>query len=96
MKDAEAYLLSENIRQYWTRPYSPKEKPFVERFIGTFQKECLDYNYDLMNVTGLREVADAWLDKYHFYRPHESPGFLTPADFCATLGLTIPQMAGVL
>jgi transposase InsO family protein len=96
MKHAEAYLLSENITQYWTHPYAPKEKPFVERFIGTFQKECLDYNYDPMNVTELREVADAWLDKYHFYRPHESLNFFTPADFCATLGISIPHMPGVL
>jgi hypothetical protein len=30
MKDAEAYLLSENITQYRTHPYAPKEKPFVQ------------------------------------------------------------------
>jgi transposase InsO family protein len=47
-----------------------------------------------MNVGELREVVDFWLDKYHFYRPHESPGFLTPAEYCAKLGLSIPR-AGV-
>jgi hypothetical protein len=41
----------------------------VERFIGTFQKECLDYHYEPMNVTELTELTDSWLDKYHFYRP---------------------------
>jgi putative transposase len=96
MKDAQAHLLSEGITQYWTRPHSPKEKPFVERFIGTFQKECLDCNYDPMNATELRKVADAWLDKCHFYRPHESLEFLTPAEFCANLGLSIPRTARVL
>jgi transposase InsO family protein len=95
MKDAQAYLLSQTITQYWTHPYSPTEKPFVERFIGTFQKECLDYNYDPMNVTELRGVADAWLDKYHFYRPHESLDFFTPAQFCATMHLSIPHLSGV-
>jgi transposase InsO family protein len=45
MKDAENYLASLNIPQYWTRPKSPKEKPFAERLIGTLQRECLDYNY---------------------------------------------------
>jgi putative transposase len=96
MKEAEAYLLSKGITQYWAHPYSPTEKPFIERFIGTFQKECLDYNYDPMNVTELRKVADAWLDKYHFYRPHESLDFCTPAQFCANLGLSIPHLVGVL
>jgi hypothetical protein len=62
MKDAEAYLLSEGISRYRTHPYAPKEKPFVERFIGTFQKECPGYNYDPMNVKELRGVANAWLD----------------------------------
>jgi hypothetical protein len=27
-----------------------KEKPFIERFIGTSQKECLDYHYEPMNA----------------------------------------------
>jgi transposase InsO family protein len=38
--------------------------------------------------------VDSWLDKYHFYRPHEALGFLTPAEYCAKLGLSIPR-AGV-
>jgi transposase InsO family protein len=94
MKDAQAYRTSQNITQYWTRPKSPKEKPFVERLIGTLQRECLDYHYQPMNVGELREIVDAWPDKYHFYRPHESLNFLTPAEFSATLGLSIPR-AGV-
>jgi transposase InsO family protein len=42
----------------------------------------------------LREVVDAWLDKYYFYRPHEALNFLTPAEYCAKLALSIPR-AGV-
>ena len=38
------------VRQYWTHPRSPKEKPFVERFIGTLQKEFPDCRYEPMNV----------------------------------------------
>jgi transposase InsO family protein len=94
MKDAESYLTSQGITQYWTRPKSPKEKPFVEQLIGTLQRECLDYHYEPMNAGELREVVDSWLDKYHFYRPHEALGFLTPVEFSATLGLSIPN-AGV-
>jgi hypothetical protein len=45
MKFAERFLRENQIAPYWTKPKSPKEKPFVERFIGTFQKECLDYHY---------------------------------------------------
>jgi transposase InsO family protein len=96
MKDAESYLAPLGITQYWTRPKSPKEKPFVERFIGTLQRECLDYNYTPLNVAELSAVVDAWLGKYHLYRPHQSLGFLTPAEYSATLGISIPKVAGVL
>jgi hypothetical protein len=51
---------------------------FIERFIGTLQRECLDYHYEPLNAAELSEITDAWLDKYHFYRPHEAPDFLTP------------------
>ncbi|MDR2536597.1 MAG: hypothetical protein LBD29_11270 [Treponema sp.] len=44
-----------------------------------------------MNVGELREVVDSWLDKYHFYRPKEALNFLTPAEFSAALGLSIPR-----
>jgi transposase InsO family protein len=90
MKDAEGYRASLGITQYRTKPKSLKEKPFVERFIGMFQRECLDYHYEPMNMGEMPEVMDSWLDKYHFYRPHEALNFLTPAEFSATVGLSIP------
>jgi transposase len=40
MDKAEEFLAAAEITQYWTSPYAPKEKPYIERFIGTFQKEC--------------------------------------------------------
>ncbi|MDR2485208.1 MAG: transposase [Treponema sp.] len=76
MKDARGRLVSLGIN--WTRPKSPEEKPFVERLIGTLQRECLDYHYEPMNAGELREAVDSWLDKCHFYRPHESLNFFNP------------------
>jgi len=96
MGKAEEFLAEKKITQYWTHPYAPKEKPHIERFIGTFQRECLDYHYEPMNAAEMQALADNWLDKYHFYRPHESLGGLTPAEFSATLGLSIPHTARVL
>jgi transposase InsO family protein len=49
-----------------------------------------------MNVRKLAEAADSWLDKYHCYRAHESLMFLTPAEYCSTLGVSIPLAASVL
>ncbi|MDR2484499.1 MAG: hypothetical protein LBD55_03790 [Treponema sp.] len=55
------------------------------------RRNGLGYHYEPMKAGELREAADSWLDKYHFYRPHESLNFLTPAEFSATLGLSIPR-----
>lgn len=78
---AELWLRSENITQLWTRPRTPKDKPCVERMIGTLQTECLDYLIGPMSVSELQAEIDSWLKKYHSYRPHESLGFLTPHEF---------------
>jgi transposase InsO family protein len=91
MDKLESFLHSMKITQYWTRPKQPKDKPVVERFIGTLQRECLDYNREPMNVSELSEVVDTWLDKYHHYRPHDSLKGMTPAEFSATLGISIPR-----
>ncbi|GHV83848.1 hypothetical protein AGMMS50212_11880 [Spirochaetia bacterium] len=95
MAKAEEYLASLNITRYWARPHTPKDKPFVERLIGSLQRECLDYNYAPMNCKELTALVDRWLDKYHFYRPHQSLGFLTPAEFSATMGVSIPHKTRV-
>jgi len=62
----------------------------VERFIGTLQRECLDYHYEPMSVSELQGAVDAWVEKYRTYRPRESLGFLTPAEFSARLEVPIP------
>jgi len=74
MGKAGAFLAEKEITRYWTHPYAPKEKPYIERFIGTFQKECLDYHYEPVNAAELQALTDNRLEKYHFYRPHESLG----------------------
>lgn len=80
---AEEWLASDDvkIRQYWCRPHRPKDKPFIERFIGTLQTECLDYHYEPLTVAELQEIIDEWIFKYENQRPHEGLGFLTPKEF---------------
>ena len=63
----------------------------MERFIGTMQREFLDYRYEPMNVTEMQAEVSLWLDKYRSYRPHEALGFLTPAEFSTSLKPPIPQ-----
>jgi len=85
------FLVGQEIIQYRVTPYAPREKPHIERFIGTFQRECPDYHYEPMNAAELQALADDWPGKYHSCRPCEALGGLTPAEFSATLNLPVPH-----
>ena len=79
--NAEEFLRKEGIKQYWARPHKPKDKPFIERFIGTMQRELLNFNYKPFTVSELQILVDDWIKEYENNRPHESLGMLTPKQF---------------
>lgn len=61
-------------------PGSPWENPYIESFIGTLRRECLDrYLFD--DVRQAQELLEWWRQEYNCYRPHSSLGYLTPAAF---------------
>ena len=37
----EQLVATQPIEHYWARPHTPKDKPHVERFIGTLERECI-------------------------------------------------------
>lgn len=81
-----AKLLEEmDVDQYFARPYTPKDKPHVERFIGTLEQECIQWGGLTIDLADQQEVIDVWLTKYHDYRPHAALGYLTPTAFAAKL-----------
>jgi transposase InsO family protein len=88
-RHAYNYLKSHSIAQYFTRPHTPKDKPHVENFIGKLQQECLDEDRRQMSLAEREAQVLSWLNDYHFFRPHQALNYLTPAEFCDTLGITI-------
>lgn len=61
-------------------PGSPWENPFIESFIGTLRRECLDrYLFD--NYRQSQELLDWWRQEYNCRRPHSSLNYLTPEEF---------------
>lgn len=70
------------IMQIYSRPYTPKDNPALERFNHTVQGEWLDFS-----EAGLDDIAEAnedlttWLIKYNSYRPHEALDYLTPLEY---------------
>ena len=88
--EAWEYLEEQEIVQYFAHPRAPKEKPFIERFIGSLQRECLDvYANDILTEDDLVYYVNRWLNNYHFLRPHQSLKYQTPAAYCVTMGITI-------
>lgn len=78
-------LASQSLEHYWTRPHKPKDKPHVERFIGTLERECLQWGGIALNLADQQEIINKWLVKYHNYRPHQSLNYLTPNEFKAKI-----------
>lgn len=93
MGKAEEWLKTMNVEQYFARPRKPKDKPFVERFIGTFQREFLDENRILSSVKELQEKADGWMNAYENFRPHKSLNLLTPTEFEDNFYLSVGNSA---
>lgn len=83
------YLMKHGITQYFARPHRPKDKPHVENLIGKLQQECLDEDRRAMTLQERSKQVIAWLNDYHYFRPHQALNYLTPAEFCDTLGITI-------
>jgi transposase InsO family protein len=83
---AFAQLLADmEVDQYFARPYTPKDKPHVERFIGTLERECIQWGGIVTDLADQQAVIDTWLDKYHDYRPHAALGYLTPNEYASKL-----------
>jgi transposase InsO family protein len=88
MKHTQEFLESIGVTQYFARPRKPKDKPHVERIIGTLQRECLDYIDYPATVPELQIIINKFLYTYHTYRPHMGLGMLTPEEFCNRLNIT--------
>ena len=83
---AFAQLLQEQpTEHYFARPRTPKDKPHVERFIGTLEREFIQWGGVALDVADQQELVDVWLAKYHNYRPHQALGYLTPDEYLAKL-----------
>jgi transposase InsO family protein/transposase-like protein len=79
------YLQKNNINQYFTRPRTPKDNSFVERMIGTIEREFIQQGKLTFDVAGLQTAVDEWLNEYHNFRPHQSLGYLTPNEYYAKI-----------
>ena len=88
----ESLLKEQGLVHYFARPRTPKDKPHVERFIGTLERECIQWGGVATDKKDQQQIIDTWLEKYHNYRPHQALGYLTPNEFKAKIDKEVSTM----
>lgn len=81
LKSFHAKLEEEKIDHYFAYPYCPDDKPYVERVIGTLEREFVQQGNLVSDIEEQQRKIDEWLDEYHNFRPHQSLGYLTPNEY---------------
>lgn len=67
---------AQEVRQYCARhriarPYKKNEQAYIESFNRTLRKECLGWtSYRVEELPMLQHEVRAFLDRYHYHRPH--------------------------
>ena len=57
------------IREVLTAPRCPWQNAYVERFLGSLRRECLDHII-IFNESSLRRILKAYFDYYEHSRTH--------------------------
>lgn len=66
----DAALRTHRVKSVPNPPQAPNTQAFVERFIGSIRRECLNH-FVFFGTKHLDSVARAWLEHYHAERPHQ-------------------------
>jgi putative transposase len=91
---------SMGIEEVLTAPRSPWQKAFVERFIGSVRRECLDHPI-VFNEAGLERLITVYCSYYERFRTHVSldkdtpiPRPVMPASAGAIV-VAVPEVGGL-
>ncbi len=61
------------------RPYRKNEQAYIESFNRTVRKECLGWTkYPVTQLGECQEMAEVFLKRYHYHRPHIGKGMIPP------------------
>jgi putative transposase len=82
---------SESIRTIRTPVRAPRGNAFIERWIGTARRECLD-RILIVNRRHLERVLPAYIGHYNRHRPHRSLAQRPPSQLLPPVSETIAAL----
>lgn len=86
------WLDKQECQTIYITPGSPWENPYIESFIGTLRRECLD-RYLFVSGQEAQQAVVAWQNEYNHYRPHSSLSYLTPVEFARQQAVVADSVA---
>lgn len=70
-----------NLAHYHSRPHTPKDNCFDERFNRTLQEEFIALGHLTSDCAIFNKELTEWLIEYNFHRPHQTLDYDTPINF---------------
>ena len=83
-KKVKKWLKKMGVGTLYIEPGSPWENGYMESFNGHMRDECLDREI-FVGMEELRYMCEKYRLDYNHHRPHQSLGYLTPAQYAATV-----------
>ncbi len=80
-----------DIKQYWSRPRTPKDNAMVERFNRTLKEEFMQLGNSTPDTELFNKWLTEWLIFYNFKRPHQSLDYLTPFEHYSRTSKVLPM-----
>jgi transposase InsO family protein len=79
--------LEYKFQRSMSRPGTPTDNPFAERFVETFKLAVVE-RYKYRNLEQFVEFSGKWLNFYNSTRPHSSLGMKAPNKYAVEKGLS--------
>jgi putative transposase len=76
----QVWLAGQGAHSHFIAPGSPWQNGFRESFHGRFRDEFLSETL-FVSIAESRVLCEVWRREYNEERPHQSLGYLTPAEF---------------
>lgn len=80
-KDFGTAIQNLNLDRYFSRPRTPQDNSFDERFNRTLKEEFIQLGNLTYDCNIFNKKLTEWLIEYNFHRPHQSLGYETPISF---------------